>query len=55
MNKPVYLGRFENLIFEFRGIKVMPDSDLAAIQINIEIMRAFAPLQGYYPGEHGIA
>ncbi|MCE3294803.1 MAG: hypothetical protein K0R65_517 [Crocinitomicaceae bacterium] len=31
MNKPIYLGSIENLIFEFRGIKVMLDSDLAAM------------------------
>lgn len=31
MDKPIYLGSIENLIFEFRGIKVMLDSDLAAM------------------------
>ena len=31
MNKPIYLGSIESLIFEFRGIKVMLDSDLAAM------------------------
>lgn len=31
MNKAVQARSFENLIFEFRGIKVMIDSDLAGL------------------------